>query len=164
LKNARLCYCGTAVVMGLVWYAALLVAPATRGFLLKSWSNWSHSLIVWRVESVPLLCLASFGVATTWRRWIVQARGWQHLFLGVVLPFYGCVLFLCGVIVVSHVEFAQPFGIVHPENLGTLFWGLVTAMTSAHVVIPMGLLSQLVMHRVGHFMCRETNGPEASHV
>ncbi len=131
-----------AFLMGLPWFVALLIPPTTRDFLL-SWRNWTHVRLVWYIETMLLFCLVSLATAATWRRWIISAVGWQRLWVAVALPFYGCVLFLCGVILLSHL--LQIEKILHADNALLLFWGMLSTVFSAYVVVPMGWISQSVM-------------------
>jgi hypothetical protein len=143
--------------MGLPWYGALLVPVWTRDFLLYDLTDRSDlSLAFWRVESIILLCLTSFVVAVTCRRWIVNAKGWQNLLLGAVLPFYGSALFLVSIGLVELVGDMIRGGL-YLGFLGKLYmivsFGLMYAAMAAYVVIPMGCFSQVVMRWVGR---RET--------
>ena len=146
-----------AFLMGLLWYIALLVPMWTRDLLLYDFfeDRAGPSLVFWRVKSIILLCFTSLGVAVTCRRWIVNAKGWQNLFLGAVLPFYGCTLFLVSVLLVRLLGEAMWIGggsnlrELYDEYFVILPWGLMYTAFSAYVVIPMGCFSQVVMRWVG---------------
>ena len=150
-------YSHIAFLMGLPWYIALLVPMWTRDFLLYGLidDRSGLSLVFWRVNSVILLCLTSLGVAVTCRRWIVNAKGWQNLFLGAALPFYGCTLFLVSVLLVGLLGEAMWIGgelnlhELYDEYFIILPWGLMYTAFSVYVVIPMGCLSQVAMRWIG---------------
>jgi len=142
-----------AFILGVCWYAALLIPPGTRGFLVfKDWHNFQLS----QPELLVIMCLTSVTVAILFRRLVVKAKHWwARLLLAVFVPLCGTILFTWGVIIFALLT-GKP---VAPEGARTIelvmfmgiyaFYGLLFAVYAGYVVVPMGYLSQFVMQRYG---------------
>jgi len=135
-------YVDVAFLLGILWCAALMVPEATRNVMLADHPG----------TSAFLLCAVSAIVATVFRRPIAKAHsGWRFALLALGLPFVGAALWVLSVTLINW--FSDPSGTpiweaavvavsVLPVALG------VVAVSAFYVVIPMGVLSQYVMHRL----------------
>ena len=135
-------YAATAFGMGLVWFLALHASPFTGPFFHTDWLSFklkTHELIL-------LLCLSSLGVALTFRRLILRSESWL---VGALLPYYGAILFISSCALLGHALRRTHEGGSLEEVLGitgiSIAYGLVYALLSFHVVVPMGMLSHRVM-------------------
>ena len=144
-------YIAAAAVLGLVWHGAFALIPATRQIVAESgW--WNFTLRAW--ELAGLMVLASVATATLFQRPISRSRPlYQHAVLAIGLPFVGALFFAWGL-----VAFGVLMGRTPPQtrSLGQVV-GLIVFLPInvlyatvflSRVVIPLGVLSQAIMHRL----------------
>lgn len=80
-----------AFLMGIPWFAAMLIPPSTRYFLTHKSAD---SFMLYPSELCFLMCCASLSVALAFRRQICRSRSIERILgLGVSLPFVGGLLF-----------------------------------------------------------------------
>ena len=135
-------YIGVAFLLGLLWCAALMVPEVTRDVMLADRPT----------ISALLLCAVSAIVATVFRRAISRARtGWRFAALALGLPFVGAALWFLSATLINWLigpcdapmwDVAVTAVTVLPFALGAV------AVSAYYVVIPMGVFSQYVMHRL----------------
>ena len=135
----------TAFLLGIVWYVALLIPSITRQTLHF---NYNGKVPTYPIVMLLLMCGVSVGLAEGFRSWIVNARGWQNMALGLMLPFIGAILFGCLTSVVWLGFGADPRELSKILVMFPLF-GLWYAVISWAVVIPLGCLSQFLMRCAG---------------
>ena len=138
-------YAGVACLLGLAWFLALEIPEATRMVILADQP----------VTNAALMCVVSMVLAFVFRRPVAGARKfWQFLVLALGLPFVGAALWLWLVTSLAWVfgsldvplwQEAVVFVYMLPTALGAV------ALAGYYIIIPMGLLSQYLMHRLaGH--------------
>jgi hypothetical protein len=132
-------YYFTAFLMGIPWY--LLLLPFGSGLPLGG-ELWPANLFA--------MCLASLGVAVTFKKKIVSATDNAFILLGILLPYYGAFIF--GLFVVLFMAIANLLDNGLLPDAEALMIPFVCMYYGAFmlffVTIPMGLISQKVMHRV----------------
>jgi hypothetical protein len=137
----RLRYVITAALLGLGWYAVLLVPPWTRDWLRQD-RNWTGIPL-----NGALLMVTSVVVAWAFRRFIAGAQDFrQHLLRAAVMPYAGCVVYLTlwnAVAWTSDLSHGVR-GSVH-DSLVIYPWGLAYALIACFVVVPYGLACQYAM-------------------
>jgi hypothetical protein len=135
-------YISVAFLLGMLWCAALMVPDVTRNVLLSD-----HS-----AASALLLCGVSTIVATVFRRAIAKARsGWRFVLLALGLPFVGAALWFLSATLINWLigPHDAPIWDVAVMAVSALPIALgAVALSAYYVVIPMGVLSQYVMHRL----------------
>lgn len=136
-------YLFAATGLGLLWAVALLVPEATRNVILDDHAT-SHLLLMPFVSAL---------IAVGFRRFITSATSaWRFLSVALLLPFVGAALWYVlaslvgwfvsgGEATIWEVAFMSV--ILLPTVVGAV------ALAAYYVIIPMGLLSQYVMLRVG---------------
>ena len=148
-------YLVAALLLGGLWFVGLLAAPSTAGFL--SVPEWWNFKLHW-YELLPIMCLSSLALSLVFRRWIVKKQSLLgRLLLGTLLPFAGAIIFIWFTILYAcftgRVEFTSnmypPIVELAALMFFTALYGLLYALWAFYVVIPMGLVSQLVMERSG---------------
>lgn len=131
-------YALTAALVGVLWYLALLIPLSTREQLAVGGLGRDPVVYSWRLL---LVCAVSVALALIFRRWIVSASTpIQAAVRGLALPLVGTVLFSWGL-----ARSVPPTNVLMTPVLG--IWLVV--YQAFYVVIPMGLVSQGVMARVG---------------
>lgn len=151
----RVRYLVTALLLGVVWFVGLLAAPSTAGFL--SVPEWWNFKLQW-YELLPIMCVSSLVLALAFRRWIVKKQSLlRRLLLGTLLPFAGATIFIWLTIlyacstgrVESTSNMYPPAVELAALMFFTALYGLLYALWAFYVVIPIGLVSQLLMERTG---------------
>jgi hypothetical protein len=132
-------YLVTAAFLGAGWFVVLLIPTWTRQWLLEDRGSI--------VGHVAALALASMLVAWIFRHYIGGADGLgQNLKRALLLPYVGCLIYLA---LWNALTLAR--AVAHgwsPEvhDMLVLFpWGLGSALAAFFVVIPYGLLCQVLM-------------------
>jgi hypothetical protein len=148
-------------MLGLVWYCALLVPPASRSLL---WCRqWGDSL-----AALGIMCIASIVTTTLLKQPIVKAKGIiLNSLMAALIPCVGCVLFWFQISTLSLIYYVWSSAFhYHPFYMQTAvkldlgdhlnhLWliPLVALYLSMkllyYVVIPIGCVSQLVLRRIG---------------
>jgi hypothetical protein len=132
-------YITAAGLLGAGWFVVLQIPPTTRGWLYTSPAGWLFALVV-----------ASILTALWLRSYIVRAntRG-EHLARAVVIPYVGTLLFLAICVLDFLVRGALGGeGLNFRDATSIVVMGFVAVSLSLYVVIPYGLLCQIVMKRV----------------
>ena len=148
-----LVYILVAVVLGVSWYAALLIPVVTRKILLGE--QWLFFFTFAGIIAVVL--------ATTFRKQLVLATSAERItLLAVALPILAAVLVMCGATVQEW--FVEPGG---PETLtaalsilaiisvGTM---ILFPLLTFYIVLPLGLFSAMVLRGIGKRLWPETVG------
>ena len=141
LFRAAAAYLGVAGLLGLGWFAVLLVPSWTRQWLLADRG--------FMAGNIALLVATSMVVAWYFRGAIGSARRFgAQLARAVLLPFVGCVIYLTlwnGYAWARDRAGGAP-GNLH-DSLVLYYWGLQSAVVASFVTIPYGLVCQIVMKR-----------------
>lgn len=141
--------------LGALWFLALLIPPGTSHFLLVP--DWQNLQVTWPGH-LAAMCSASLLLSLLFRGVITRARHWPvRLLLAALLPIVGTVLYVCGLIIFALLSGATlATGTAYPAWVQVLslaffmaLYGQLFLLAAIYVVFPMGLLSQLVMERVG---------------
>jgi hypothetical protein len=140
MKRVR--YLATAGLLGLGWFAVLLVPGWTRAWLSPDLRG--------AASNAALLVVTSMAIAWIFRRVIARASSWRDRWLrAALLPYVGCVLYLT---LWNAVEAAR--GLAHgapfqAHDAAVLYvWGLGQALLACFVVVPFGLLCQWALERL----------------
>lgn len=133
-------YYATAALMGIGWFLVLLIPPATRGWLLMVLAPYHLAFLV----------IASVMVALLFRRSISTADTiLKHLVCGCVIPYVGCVFYVTifNLFMLQGVIRGAPV-IRWDQFVAYYVLGLFVAFKAYFVVLPFGILSQYIMHKV----------------
>jgi len=148
-------YAVAGAALGVVWFVALLIPPGTSHFLLVP--DWQNLNVAWPWH-LAAMCSASLLLSLLFRGVIIRARHWPvRLLLAALLPIVGTALYVCALILCALWGGATlATGTAYPRWVQLLslaffmaLYGQLFLLTAIYVVFPMGLLSQLVMERVG---------------
>lgn len=139
-------YFAVAFLVGMAWPAVLLVSPSMRGVLLQpDVASGAAFLALFPVTS----CL----LAAAFRRWIVSSRRLMtDALLAIVLPGIGACFVSLGYVFLAGVTRGWPASSQDLLWAIVLFpwYGLLYAYGGAwYAVLPMGVMSQMIMKRVG---------------
>ena len=132
-------YYTSAVLLSIAWYGVVHLSPFLR---ISVQSN--GIMEIGTTGTMALFAAAGLPVAAVFRRPIVCARGAMHLVLGAVLPYVAAVIFL----ILTSCVVSIRRGSFH-EALVLPFWGLWFTVLSCFVVIPFGVLCQLLLSASG---------------
>jgi len=120
-----------SIGFGVLWSVVLHLLPWSSGFL----GNGKP------LEATLLFIATSLVVAIAFRGPIVRASSRKaNLLLGALLPYCGTAVFLS--------LWLLFYGGFH-EAAAIFFWGFYAALALCWAIVPMGLLCQYVMNRVG---------------
>ena len=131
-----------AFLLGVIWYVGFLLPEVTRGWLLH-----------FPIAHLLIMCVSSLLVALSARKLNSRARGIMHVVLAVMLPVYGALLFTIGsslvLLAVTLLQHCVGWAIAQAHDFLVIpFWGLLATGAAYYVVLPLGLLSQIVMKAV----------------
>jgi hypothetical protein len=142
-------YLAVAALLGVVWFGALLIPSNTRLLLLDTdWWNLSTNPRL----LVSIMVITSTAVAFLFRGPVTRATGRRHVVLAVTLPFLGASIFWALLIAVAGISgHREAHGVISASVLfvSVLPSVWLNAAMAAYVVVPLGFLSQFVMHLVG---------------
>lgn len=130
-------YYGSAVLVSACWYPALRLVPQLRVAM--------DALELGRPELIGLLVVAGVATAALFRKRIICASGLKNLVLGALLPFLTMLLFISSMLLYKGMRGGLGGGDVG----ATLYYGPMFTLMGAYVVVPTGILSQLVMRWAG---------------
>ena len=128
-------YCLVAVLVSVLWWPLLQVAPNMRKFL-----GPRSPLEIGIVAQVVLFAIAGLTTAVVLRRLIVRTRGAWSVVCGAVLAFVTAEIF-CVILV------AYQTALGNTDVWHAVIWGPFFAAQAFYVVIPLGIASQLVMRK-----------------
>jgi len=126
----------TAAALGAGWFPVLLVPGMTREYLTSDpWWN------------VAFLVAASVIVAAALRGYIGRASGLgAHLLRAATVPYAGCLVFLCLSAALLWARTLVFGGLANLHDTLSLFaMGMTAAVLCCLVVVPYGLVCQVVM-------------------
>jgi hypothetical protein len=126
-----------AVLLGVGWFAVLLIPPWTRSWLLEERGAVPGHL--------ALLAVSSVIVARVGRRFVARADSLAaDLWRAVVMPAAGCLVYLT---LWNFREWLRPpRGVANLHDTLVLYlWGPVAVALSGYVVVPYGYCCQRVM-------------------
>lgn len=134
-------YYVTATALGAGWFIVLLIPAWTRQWLLGD-----RQIVAWHVAG---LALSSFLVAYAFKRWIGTADSFaSHLRRAAILPYAGCLAYLTLFNIFIWLKQIFVGGLTNLYETLILYpWGLSYALIACFVVIPYGLLCQILMSR-----------------
>ena len=137
MMPGRVKYYAVAVIVSLLWWPLLQLAPNMRRIL-----GGPGVLEVGTVVQLLLFAAAGLVTAFLFRRAISTARGVRSVVLGIVLPFVAAEAFCISLVIYHSV-------IGTSDVWHAVFWGPVMAVGAFYVVIPLGIATQYIMQRVG---------------
>ena len=146
LSTIRPLYWFVAALLGIVWYVAVLVAGLTPP------PNYPFNLS--EMASIALMCFVSIALAALFRRFILAADSlWKALVSALILPLAGAGL-LIPITFFGRALFTRPdalfsFRAVVMLPLSGLLYLPYIVSEAYYVIVPVGIISQLVMSRVG---------------
>ncbi len=141
-------YIVVALVLNLIWYLVLSGVPSPLSEALRS-------IELAPLEAIALFQIAGLFVAIVFKQRIGLARSWAAILLAIVVPFVAGYVFI-----VSMLLYKIALGSLGGGDISaSLFWGGVIILKSGHIVFPLGLLSQLLMRRVGNRKAKGNYSP-----
>ena len=133
MKSRRVKYYTVALVVSLLWWPLLQLAPNMRRIL-----GGPGVLEVGTVVQLIMFAATGLTTASLFRRAISNSRGVRSVMLGVVLPFVSTELF-CILLVIYH-------SVIGTSDIWhSIIWGPVMAVGAFYVVIPLGIATQYIM-------------------
>lgn len=128
-----------AAALGSGWFVVLLVPEMTGNWLRES-PGWS----------IAPLILGSVLTAHFFRKWILGAERFRDQILrAVILPYLGCLIY----ITLLNLSFAG-YALISSSRLNVhnglvlYYWGPLSAIFGFYVIVPYGLVCQLVLNRM----------------
>jgi hypothetical protein len=137
--SAPIVYYTLAAILGAGWFLVLLVPPWTRAWLTgeSRMAGWSFAEMV----------LTSVIVAGVFRRAIRTSHTWRsHLVRALTIPYAGCLIYLTvwNAGVWARTLFLGGLANLH-DSLAVYAWGTGYALIACFVVVPYGLVCQVVL-------------------
>lgn len=132
-------YYTAASILGAGWLLVLLI-PRMTGQWIRVGPQWS----------VAPLILGSILTAHLFRNWISRARTTrEQLLRALVIPYAGCLIYLTLLNVFIEAENLRIGAHITAHNsIARYVWGSFSAIVGFYIVIPYGLVCQLVLNRI----------------
>lgn len=137
--SAPFVYYVLAAILGAGWYLVLLLPPWTR-----AWLTGEPRTAGW---SIAELMLTSVIVAALFRRTIQTSHTWgAHMVRALTIPYAGCLVYLTvwNAGVWARTLLFGGLANLH-DTMAVYVWGTRDALFSCFVVVPYGLVCQVVL-------------------
>jgi len=136
---APLVYYALAAILGAGWFLVLLLPPWTR-----AWLTGESRTAAWNFAGIML---TSVIVAAVFRRAIQTSHTWGgHVVRALTIPYAGCLIFLTLWNAGVWVRMLLFGGLANLHNsIAVYVWGIGDALIACFVVVPYGLVCQVVL-------------------
>ena len=136
-ENSML-YAVTAFALSFVWLTVLAFAPGL-GLAIQGGTEEVFSLpkeVIW-----ALFPIISVFIALTFKQWILSCRRWRIFLPAVALPWIGSLVIALACGITAHTLRSDPNG----GFFGALWYAVLYTIFGLWIVIPMGLVSQILL-------------------